>query len=647
MKRLVSGLLLAALIATIPAIAPAVSAAGAPVAGKHKNFRVAIYVTVHDTQKLSDPAIFARDFARVSSQVGFDKVYIEGYRDHVFATDAQIAAVKAAFEAKGIETAGGVTLAKGGSGGQFGSFDYADPADRAECEAAMRLTARHFDTIILDDFFFFNRKSDADIAAKGNSSWTEYRMAAMREAAQHLVIDVARAENPRAKVIIKYPNWYEHFHGLGFDLEAEPKLFDGIYTGTETRDPEITDQLLQQYESYEVMRYFDNIAPGRNGGGWVDNFSTRYVDRYAEQLWDTMLAKAKEITLFQWGAMADARAVEPGERPWSKAATSFDWAGFQASYHPDPAYAGPGWGRAAGYALDRIDQVVGALGKPIGIASYRPFHADGEDFLHNYLGNIGIPIELYPTYPADAGIVLLTEAAKSDPGIIAKAEASLRAGHSVILTSGFVRAMQGKGLEQLLEIEHTGRVAPISHFFNGFGAGNGTSLDGDAAPQPVLFPQIDFYTNDSWPIIRGVAGNKGFPIMLMNRYSNGVIYELTIPENPGDLYALPQPLLTQIRSYVQQEFPVRIDAPAQVALFAYDNDTFVVQSFRPAAAAVTIRLAGANLRLQAIEGGDVAPVPQRPPTAGLAPRRGPLPPPATEFAVTMQPHSYQAYRIVR
>jgi len=103
---------------------------------------------------------------------------------------------------------------------------------------------------------------------------------------------------------------------------------------------------------------------------------------------------------------------------------------------------------------------------------------------------------------------------------------------------------------------------------------------------------------------------------------------------------------------VQQEFPVRIDAPAQVALFAYDNDTFVVESFRAEAAPVTIRLAGADLRLQAIEGGEVAarevaPVPQRAPALGLGPRRGPPPPPATEVAVTIQPHSFQAYRIIR
>jgi hypothetical protein len=109
-------------------------------------------------------------------------------------------------------------------------------------------------------------------------------------------------------MVIKFPNWYEHFQGLGYDLDQEPKIFDGIYTGTETRDPEITDQNLQQYESYQIIRYFENIAPGRNGGGWVDTFSIRYIDRYAEQLWDTMFAKAPEMMLFEWSACCNPSA---------------------------------------------------------------------------------------------------------------------------------------------------------------------------------------------------------------------------------------------------------------------------------------------------------------------------------------------------
>src|SRR5437868_3842148 len=256
-------------------------------AAAYRNFRAAIYIPVNSTKRLADPAAFAREFARVSSQLKFDKVYIEAYRDRVFATDAELDTVKREFQAKGVQTAGGVTLAAGGwPGGQFGTFDYENPAERAECERASRLAARHFDEVILDDFFFYTMKTDADIAAKGSRSWTDYRLAKMRAASRDLVLGPAKQENPRVRVIIKYPNWYEHFHGLGYDLAEQPKMFDAIYTGTETRDPEITDQLLQQYESYEIYRYLSNVRPGANLGVWADTFDTRSIDRYAEQLWD-------------------------------------------------------------------------------------------------------------------------------------------------------------------------------------------------------------------------------------------------------------------------------------------------------------------------------------------------------------------------
>ena len=43
----------------------------------------------------------------------------------------------------------------------------------------------------------------------------------MREASRDLVLGPAKQENPRVRVIIKYPNWYEHFHGLGYDLAEQ------------------------------------------------------------------------------------------------------------------------------------------------------------------------------------------------------------------------------------------------------------------------------------------------------------------------------------------------------------------------------------------------------------------------------------------
>ncbi|HEU4959804.1 MAG TPA: hypothetical protein VFT56_05295 [Sphingomonas sp.] len=627
------GLLLGAL--ALPLAQPAFAAPqAAPASAGYRNFQVAIYVTVRDTIRLADPATFAADFARASSQLHFDHVYVEAYRDGTFATDAQLEAVKREFEAKGVRVSGGITLAKGGSGGQFGTFDYEDPADRAECERAVRLAAKHFDEVILDDFFFFNSKSDADIAAKGDRSWSQYRLETMRKVSQELVLGPAKAVNPRVRMIIKYPNWYEHFQGSGYDLDKQSQMFDAIYTGTETRDPAITDQLLQQYESYEIVRYFDHVRPGGNLGGWMDTYDVHSADRYAEQIWDTAFAKAPEITLFNWHPMSEAAGIDGGTRPWADAATSFDWDAIARAWrkgHDTP----PGWGRAAGAALGIADRVVGALGTPIGIASYKPYQSSGEDFLHNYLGNIGLPIELYPTFPADAQTILLTEAAAGDPRIVEEMKAALKAGKTLIVTSGLVEALQDRGFRDIAEWTPTGNSVLIDHYVNGFGAGAGTRLDDPAHPGPkVLFPEVRFYTNDSWGIIRGVASAKGFPIMLMDHYSKGTILMLTVPENMGDLYNLPQAALTQIKRYAMADFPVRIDAPAKVALFAYDNGAFIVENYRDEPATVGISVAGAAASLSAIGIEQTLT-----PVGGAASDPG-----RTEFTVTLPAHSFRAFR---
>ena len=630
--------------------APAIAAQAAP--GKYQSFKVAIYIIVNSTKMLADPKEAEREFDRVSRQVKFDKVYIEAYRDGTFATDDEIEATKKFFESKGIEVAGGVTLASGGNNAQFGTFDYADPKDRATCQRAVELAARHFNTVILDDFFFYTSKSDADIAAKGKRSWTQYRLDTMRDAAANLVLKPARKVNHKIKMIIKYPNWYEHFQGLGYDLDKEAHMFDAIYTGTETRDPYVTDQLLQQYEGYEIYRYFSNIRPdGQNLGGWVDNYGDLYVDRYAEQLWLTMFAKAPEITLFNWFSMADPNAVQPGDRKaWENSKTSFSWKDMVKSYVSSDAKndPGPGWGRAAGYSLERVDALVAKLGHPIGIASYKPYQSTGEDFLHDYLGNIGLPIELYPEFPDQADVVLLTEAAKFDPDIIAKIKNHLSEGKSVVVTSGFLRAMQDKGFEDIAEWQDTGRSALVHDFINGYGAGNGTRLNDPKHDNPaVLVPEIHFFTNDSWPIIRGVASAKGFPMMLMNRYSKGVIYLLNVPENIGDLYNLPQPLVTQMKTYIQGNFPVRLDGPAPMSLFAYDNKTFVVESFRADRSTAHVSVLGANLKLRNLETGETIaadPVPPPPKSPfGPPPNPGPA---RSSFTLSVEPHSFAGFQIL-
>jgi hypothetical protein len=615
----------------------------AAAADAYQGFKTAIYVTVNSTREMADPKVREQQYRRVADQLRFDKVYIETYRGGIFADEASLDGIKKFFKSKGIATSGGVTLAKGGSGGQFGTFDYENEQDRAECQRAIELAARHFDEVILDDFFFYTSKSDADIAAKGSRSWTQYRLEKMREVAEDLVLKPAKAANPHVKVIIKYPNWYEHFQGLGYDLDQEAKAFDFIYTGTETRDPDTTDQLLQQYESYEVIRYYSNIRPnGGNRGGWVDTYDTRYVDRYPEQLWDTLFAKAPEITLFNWVAMASMDAVVPGNRDaWSHSQTSFDWAAMTHSMKPGTPGAGAGWGRVAGWSLERVDKVVGHLGKPLGLASYKPYQSSGEDFLQNYLGTLGVPVEMTPEFPTQASTVLLTESAAHDPDIVAKIEHQLTAGKKVVVTSGLLRALQGHGIGDIVELNYTGRKIPVHTYFGAFGAGHGQGLnDPGKTAADILFTDIRFYTNDTWPLIRGVSSDYGVPILLMNRYSHGILYVLNIPDNPGDLYQLPQAMTAAIRGYLLADLPVGLDAPDHVSLFEYDNGTFVVESFRPEPVTIDVAVTGSHAQIRDLDSGEtIAAENNKPAPPGTAPGDSAR----YHFKIQVPPHTYRAF----
>jgi hypothetical protein len=126
----------------------------------------------------------------------------------------------------------------------------------------------------------------------------------------------------------------------------------------------------------------------------------------------------------------------------------------------------------------------------------------------------------------------------------------------------------------------------------------------------------------------------------MNRYSRGIFYVLNIPDNSGDLYNLPQPVTRVIKSYLQADFPVRIDAPAQVSLFAYDNGTFVIQSFRPEAVQVSVSIARANGKLRNIVSNEMpAAEPQSAPDRRAAPQAAPR----TSFKVRIPAHSYAAF----
>ena len=494
---------------------------------KHKNFTVSVYVRAYEVDKMKDTQWLESTWKTISSQLDVDKIYLETHRDMLLVDDATLEKAKKFFQKQGLEVAGGITYTIS-EPNDFETFSYSDPKDRAWVQKVAETTARHFDEFLLDDFFFTSSKKDGEIAAKGNRSWTEYRLERMNEAGRNLVVGPAKAVNPKVKVIIKYPNWYDDFQGLGFNLEWGPKIFDGVWTGTETRDP-AGAQHLQNYLSYNVMRYYENISDGRNGGGWVDSGGIfMSMDRYAEQLFLTAIAKGRDVMLFDYSQLLSVRLNPRFRAPWQDGEVSWKYDEMTASFKKGKETVEPStMARIADVVLRKADALVGKLGNPVGIHSYKVFHAPGEEFLQNYLGMIGLPMDMYPSFPEGRKAVLLTKQAATDPDLTAKIHKQLQGGGDVFITTGLLQAVPEK-IAPICELRCEGYKALV----NDFGRFGQSERD-------ILIPQVHYLTNDSWEVVSAgrplTGGVSGYPILHRALYSQGTLYVVTIPDDFGNL----------------------------------------------------------------------------------------------------------------
>lgn len=396
----------------------------------------------------------------------------------------------------------------------------------------------------------------------------------------------------------------------------------------------ISAQHLQPYLGYNIVRYFSNIKPGGNGGGWVDPGGIGNFDRYAEQLWITLFAKAPETTLFDFRQLS--RSIIPTDRaPWQGQKTSFDFDEMMQPINLDGGKPEKPTtiARAAGYAFETVDKFLGKLGNPIGIKSYRPYHAVGEDFLQNYLGMIGLPMDLRPTFPMDDSVILLTEEAAFDNNIVKEIKGNLTQGKSVIITSGLLKALQGKGIEDIVELRYTDRKAFVKDFLAG-------SREVVHSEKAIMIPQIAYLTNDSWEMISGIDGPNGWPILHEADYSKGKFYVLTIPENFADLYNLPPEVLNIIRKALGSQMKVQIEGPANISLYVYDNNTCIVESFLPQATEIKIVTSREYKKLTDLQTNEsVTGTARNPQRSWFQPKNDGT----NVFSITLKPHSFRVF----
>lgn len=508
----------------------------------YSHFEVALYVTTGDINRFQDIAHFEADFAIFERYVNVGKVYLETYRTAEYSNRETLIQLKDFFQNKGIQTAGGVTTTKESAGQRWGLLCFTSEEDRERLKQVSQFTATLFDEFILDDFYFTNCKCDSCLAAKGDENWPDFRIQLLAEVAREYVIKPAKEANPDVKVVIKYPNWYEHYQNNGYNIEEETQIFDGIYTGTETRDPVYTQQHLQSYLSYFLMRYLENVGPGKNRGGWFDSFDCYNPVNFMEQANLTLFAKAREVTLFCFGLLK--------------------------FMHHLPL---------AGYVFERTDGLLGDLGNPVGVACYKPYHSSGEDHLYDYLGMLGIPLEPFPEFPAQSPVVLLTASAAKDGEIVNRIKNHLRQGKTIVITSGLLKQLQGKGIEDLGVFrcrDQQVRIRQLAYKPLHCAYADYYETEG-------FFPDLEYSTNDSWPVIAGISDEYSVPVLLSNDYSRGKFFVWNIPDDYHYLYQLPREILKTIREILMPGFPVLLDGKAKIGLFVYDNRTFIVQPFLP------------------------------------------------------------------
>jgi hypothetical protein len=361
------------------------------------------------------------------------QVYVESFRDGYQAERPALEKARDRFRAAGLKVSGCVTptkVGKSSTGWKDTISCYTDPPTQDRIQTIFEFTAALFDEIMIDDFWFTDcacPECDQARAAKtariggktypvSGDTWEQYHCELMVRLSQDRVLRAAKKVNPRSRLIIKYPQWYDRFHERGYEVLRETADFDRIWVGTETRD--YADSRwggTVQYEAYFIMRWLGGIGGKKCGGGWYDWLGTT-EKTYVEQARQTVLAGARESMLFCYG-------------------------GLQGSTGPKNVEAL----RANIPELLAVAEEV-ARRQIVGIAAYKPAnsHPEKEDRVFDFVGMLGLPLAPCHEFPVNAKAAFFSIHALKDADLVPKLGRFIASGKPVLITDGLAKQLEGR-----------------------------------------------------------------------------------------------------------------------------------------------------------------------------------------------------------
>jgi len=512
--------------------------------------KYAIYFTFSDIESLLVDSASFRETMEYLAPIKPERVYLEGSSRGEIDVDL-MKKVADRFRAMGIKVSGAMVPV-----GVDGPSVYNNPSDMATLENRTRAIARVFDTIILDDWLFTTATDEKSVKDRGSMSWAEYRSKLLLEQSKKHIIDVAKKVNPNAKVIIKYPNWYEGHRENGYDVYNETLQFDAMAVGIETRTRAVHDQHIPIYSGYIFQKWFSSVDPSKWVGSWLDNYDMKGENNdYVAQVWQAVLAQTPEIILWSGGHLHHTG-------PFSNVYPHFR------------------------EMLPEFDRVAGMLnGNSRGVPIYLPYGSTGEYNIFGYLGMAGIPLTPVGQFPSESKMAIFTKNSLQDPQLAEKMLTRLRDGHDVFMTWGLWLKLQNTEFKNTLSLVDEGGTVASSEFR----LRSGWNQQVVKSDKPFAFPRIETTT---WPYVRDLAvilGDYDYGVLLKAQYLKGNMYVLNMPENEYDLLKLPAEALNIIRRPFVNELGVQLEGPGGVAFYPFGTKQYVVYNMNDQTAALTLR----------------------------------------------------------
>ncbi|MBN2327853.1 MAG: hypothetical protein JXR73_11925 [Candidatus Omnitrophica bacterium] len=395
------------------------------------NLQLEAYITAHQVDQYFSTPESRLKALRVYQDIGISKVYLETHRSGHQPGEALLREARDFLRANGIEVSGGITTTAGENFGEPSDrnrywLNYQHPKTQTDLAAHFRKAARLFDEIMVDDFLATDDESDLSAAAKGERSWSEYRLQLMADFARRFIIEPAREVNPDIQFIEKFPQWYDRFHIFGYNVLEAPRLFDRIWVGTETRNPNtLRFGYTMPTEGYVNYRWLASTAGEKIAGAWFD-FGDCAPGPYLMQAYQSVLAGAQELVLFETGSLIDHNeCIEPFMQR-----------------------------RGALRALAEL-----LKDRPrLGMHAYKPPNSNGSDadgaanlYIFDYIATLGLVPLPVANIPDDAKCLFLARQAADDPEIAVQLKAGLKQGVKIVATPDFLQTLNDSSLSNISE----------------------------------------------------------------------------------------------------------------------------------------------------------------------------------------------------